>query len=576
MKKIILSVLIVIVLLLGGYATYLLKNNTVEKSAESLQNTPKEETITTENISQTPEELADVAIEPETPEEETFTGLLDMDKWHYNAEDKVYYQTGIYYSQASVDSQYQKLALFIPEKYFHCNELKEELFLCEPNSAARINKYTIHTAPIVTEINSPDYAAESALTEYRNFKEYTDAGLIYAHIGFRGVEHGAPAAVTDIKAAIHFMKYNKVRIPGNTDYIFAIGVNQGAYLAAVLATSGNSRLYQPYLQEIGALNGLNDNIKGVMLINPAGSPDTYNEAVEWIFNNTRQGLTDEQKKLANKMAAEYATYINKAGFIGPQGNALTLQYSKKGEYQNGTYHDYIKKTIGSSLLRFMSEHSFPYAIPKSWEISEDKAPFHNNVKLAGTYQTRYKFFEDLNSQKRWITDTENRGILVSNLDEFNKIFSNKQPPFASVDNLDKKETENLLFGTGNGERLHFDTYMAKALKNTPQEKEFVTDLYKRDKIGYNTAKRLDMYNPLYYIMPSYEGYKTSMVAPYWYIRNGLFQKSNILTSAINLFLAINSYLKGSNIDYATIWGMGDVEKISPTDRTNFINWINKI
>ena len=572
MKNKILPVLIIIVCLLGGYAVYLFKSNSSAKSAAATQ----------ANAIETPEEVKDVLsetpganVEPEVEDKEEFTGLLDMDKWKYNSEDEVYYQTGIYYSQASLDSQYQKMALFIPEKYFRCNELKGNLFSCEPNMAALINGYTVRSAPIVTEIDSPNYAAEPALTDYRDYKKYTNSGFIYAHIGFRGAEHGAPAAVTDMKAAIHFIKHNKVRIPGNTDFIYAIGINQGANLAAVLAASGDNRLYLPYLQEIGALNGLNDSIKGVMLINPVSGLDTYNEAVEWIFNNTRQGLTPEQQKTSEKMVKEYAAYINRAGFIGPSGNALTLQHSSRGTYQNGTYYDYVKNTIRDSLQHFINEHTFPFAVPKSWEISEDAAPLHNNVKLFGTYQTKHKLFEDLNAQKTWISDEGILGIRVTSLDEFNKIFNHKQLPLASVDGINKDKTENLLFGIGDGKRLHFDTYTAKALKNTPEGKNIENDLYKRDKFGYNTSKRLNMYNPLYYIVPSYDGYKTSTVAPYWSIRNGLFQNNNVLTSAINLFLAINNYLNGKNVDYRTVWGLGDIDKIREKDRTDFIAWIEK-
>lgn len=569
MKKVTLSVLIAIVCLLGGYAIYLFQNNNTSKSASQT------ETATNDTKISNASEINDIPSLPEA-EEEKFTGLLNMDKWLYNDEDKVYYQTGIYYSQASLDSEYQKMALFVPEKYLRCNELESSMYSCEPNMAARVNIYTVRSAPVVTEINSPDFAAEPALTRYRNIKEYTDAGLVYAHIGFRGGEHGAPAAVTDLKAAVHFIKYNKERFPGNTDFIFAIGANRGATLAAILATSGNNRLYSPYLKEIGALTGLNDSIKGVMIINPISGLDTYNEAVEWLFNNTRRELTDEQKKLSEKMAQQYAAYINRAGFIGPYGNALTLQYSAKGVYQKGTYYDYIKSTLTNSLNDFFKENDFPYNVPKSWEISEDKVPFHNNVKLAGTYQTKYKFFEALNAKKTWIIDRGSQGFKITNLDEFFKIFITKQPPLASMDGLNKERIENILFGTGNGKRVHFDSYMAKALKNTPQGKDFENDLYQRDKYGYNTTKRLDMYNPLYYILPSYEGYKTSTVAPYWRIRSGLFQNSNVLISTVNLFLAINHYLDKRHVDYKAVWGMGDIEEIQKKDRMDFINWIERI
>ena len=587
MRKKILILLIVIVCFLGAYAAYLFKINKDAQSGQMPNTTADNSVKNTDLTSEEEGIFAGEAIpEIEEKEEEKFTGILDMDKWKYNEQDEVYYQTGIYYSQASLESLYQRMALFVPEKYLRCNKIEDDLFSCVPNMAALINNYTVRSAPIVSEINSPNFASELALTEYRDYKEYTDNGLVYAHIGFRGVEHNAPAAVVDIKAAIHFIKYNSERIPGNTDSVFLIGVNEGAALASVVAAGGDSRLYTPYLQEIGALSGLNDSIKGVMLINPVSGLDTRNEAVEWFFNYNRQGLTDEQMQLSEKMVKEYANYINRAGFIGPEGNALTLQYSKNGTYQSGTYYDYMKSTVRNSLQYFISSTLFPYNVPKSWEISEDEANAQGNIKLAGTYQTRDKFINDLNAQKIWVTLTDMKGIDVISLNQFNNIFNKKQIPFAITDDLKKERTGNILFGLGDKQPLHFDQYSAKALKGSSKDNNFEADLYIRDKYGNTTLKRLDMYNPLYFILPSYEGYRTSTVAPYWFIRGGLFQNNDILPSTVNLYLAVNSHLNGNNsrnnnvkrntVNYQMIWGMGDVTEIRKNDRTDFIEWIKKI
>lgn len=593
MRKKTLLILVIIVALLGIYAAYLFQNNkktTTEQSSVSVtvnhsandNNTAPNNKAASDTVEQVPEigENEENAIQEEQPQEEKaeekFTGILDMGKWKYNSEAEVYYQTGIYYAQTSIDSQFQKMALFVPEKYLRCDKTDNDLYSCDPNMEARINNYTVRTAPIVSEINSPAFAAEAALTEYRDYKEYTDNGLVYAHIGFRGIEHAAPAAVTDIKAAIHFIKYNSERIPGNTNSIFVLGANHGAALAAVVAASGDSRLYLPYLQEIGSLSSLNDSIKGVMLVNPISGLDTANEAVEWFFSYDRQGLDDTQKQLSEKMAKEYANYVNRAGFIGPKGNALTLQYSQNGTYQNGTYYDYFKETIKNSLTDFLNHNKFPFAIPKSWEISEEQAAIQNNIKLAGTYQTREKFFQDLNAKKTWVIDRPLRGISVVSLDGFNNIFNRNQPPLAMTDGLTKNRTGNKLFALGDKKPLHFDLHTAKIFKNTPTEKEYGTDFYKRDRNGYNTLKRLDIYNPLYFLVPSYEGYRTSTVAPYWRIRSGLFQNHNILPTTINLYLAINNYLKGENIDYKMVWGMGDIKEIRNKDRTEFIEWIKNI
>ena len=575
MKKKILSVLIIIVCLLGVYAAYLYQSNKKNVSPNSASTTS--DNIKSETGSKADNQISeDNEDEPDVVEkkEDKFTGILDMNNWNYNEKDGIYYQTDIYYAKDSLGSAYQKMALFVPEKYLRCEKQKGQRYSCVPNMAAIIEGYTVRTAPVVSVINSPDYKGEAALSEYRDFKEFTDAGFIYAHIGFRGLEAGAPAGVTDIKAAVHFIKYNSERIPGNTASIYFLAANEGSVLAAVVAASGNDRTYQPYLQQIGALNGLNDSIKGVMLINPISGSDTANEAVEWYFSSNRYNVVGEQKKISEKMAKEYAGYINRAGFMGPGGRALTLQYSKNGIYQDGTYYDYLKKIITNSLTTFLDRNAFPYTVPPSWEISEEKATETGSIKLTGTYQTKKKFYDDLNGKKTWIIELPIEGLSISSVKDFLNAFRFKQLPMAYYDNFNKDSKDNVLFGV-NGQGIHFDAYTAETFKNTPQGKEAQADLYKRDIAGNTTTMRVNMYNPLYYLVSSYDGYNTSTVAPLWRIRAGLWQTNTILPTSVNLFLAVKNYPGVKEVDYEAVWGMGDVKEISPEDKKEFISWISK-
>ena len=99
------------------------------------------------------------------------------------------------------------------------------------------------------------------------------------------------------------------------------------------------------------------------------------------------------------------------------------------------------------------------------------------------------------------------------------------------------------------------------------------DLYKRDKAGSITLKRVNLYNPLYYLISSYEGYNTSTAAPYWYVRSGLFQNSDILTSSVNLYLALSGYRKIKEVDYQTVWGMGEVKELTDKNIEEIFDWI---
>ena len=87
--------------------------------------------------------------------------------------------------------------------------------------------------------------------------------------------------------------------------------------------------------------------------------------------------------------------------------------------------------------------------------------------------------------------------------------------------------------------------------------------------------RVNMSNPLYYLVSSYDGYNTSTVAPFWRIRAGLLQTKTILPLSINLFLAVKNYPNIQNVDYEIVWGMGDVNGIREKDKLEFIEWIHE-
>ena len=137
------------------------------------------------------------------------TGLLKISKenWNYNADDNVYYQIGVPYCEDPADENYENLAIFVPGDYFTAIENSDGTYTCEINTSSKIGDYSADTAPVVMPINTPGYSAQSPLTEYSSVKDYTDAGFVYVHAGCRGRDAGAPAGVTDLKAAVRYIRY---------------------------------------------------------------------------------------------------------------------------------------------------------------------------------------------------------------------------------------------------------------------------------------------------------------------------------------------------------------------------------
>ena len=255
---------------------------------------------------------------------------VDNTKWQYNEEDNVYYQLGIQYCENPADTDYEELAVIIPAAYMDATDNGDGTYTCVLNTTAEVNGYTAETAPIVFPVNTPGYAAQSPMTEYSSVSEYTDAGFIYVHAGCRGRDAGAPAGVTDLKAAIRYIRYNDGNIAGDMDSIFTFGMSGGGAQSALLGVTGDSELYNDYLEAIGAVMGVSDAVLGSQGWCPITSLDSADEAYEWMMGTTRTGLTDEEQSISDGLTAAYAEYINSLGLTDSEGNVLTLESGEDG------------------------------------------------------------------------------------------------------------------------------------------------------------------------------------------------------------------------------------------------------
>ena len=143
--------------------------------------------------------------------------------------------------------------------------------------------------------------------------------------------------------------------------------------------------------------------------------------------------------------------------------------------------------------------------------------------------------------------------------------------------FDGLEGKNALFGSSEGERSHFDRILAEVLTemNSEYAADFAADLAKSDSFGNTVETRVNLYSPLYYLMKSREGCGTSNVAKYWRIRSGIEQKTNSLTTEINLALALKSCDRVRAIDFETVWAQNHTEaERSGNSVENAIEWVN--
>ena len=61
----------------------------------------------------------------------------------------------------------------------------------------------------------------------------------------------------------------------------------GGAQSALMGSTGDSALYDPYLEQIGAVSGVSDAVLGSMCWCPITSLDSADEAYEWMMGVTR-------------------------------------------------------------------------------------------------------------------------------------------------------------------------------------------------------------------------------------------------------------------------------------------------
>lgn len=529
---------------------------------------------------------------------------FDNAAWQYDEINDIYWQVGVVYVANPASLDYETLGIYVPGAYLEASANGDGTYTASVKSDAQVGQFTAATAPYILPVNTPGYNASQAPTWLADgIASYTQAGMIYLQPGIRGRDNttdsqgqevvgGAPWGVTDLKATIRYVRYNKDVLPGDTDKIVSFGHSGGGAQSAVLGASGDSTLYNPYLEALGAAmkdkegNPISDAPYGTMTWSPITSLDYADAAYEWNLgqfadSNTRAEGTFTQA-LSQDLAKEYANYINQLG-LKHEGQALTLTESSEGIYTQGSYVTYLEGVVNQSLNNFLADTSFPYT-------SDGVGPGGSTESL--TYETAQAYIDSLNAETQWVTyDAAANRAKVSSLADFAKYVKTASKSVPAFDALDRSLAENAVFGVADANELHFDQLVARLLKNNQAKYEsltdwnsqyvtdFESDLAKTDGLGKTIAERQNLYNPMFYLTSAYSGYQTSKLAPHWRIRSGISQGDTALTVETNLALALENQANGAvkSVDFATVWEQGH----TTAERTghasaNFIQWVQEI
>lgn len=560
-----------------------------------------------------------------------FAGLaFDETKWVYDSDNDVYYQIGVQYCAQPAALDYETLAVVVPGAYLTGMDNGDGTYTCTSNPDGTVNGFTAETAPMMMPVNTAGYSAQTAATSYSysSVSAYLDAGYVYVYSGCRGRSNGynddgtlayaggAPWGVTDLKAAVRYLRLNNDTIPGDPERIFAFGHSGGGAQSAVLGASGDSALYFDYLASIGAAmydedgNYISDAICGAMCWCPITSLDYADEAYEWNMGQYMDSGTRAEgtwtKALSQDLAASYGEYLNQLGLKDEDGNALTLEQSEAGIYASGSYYDYVLGQIELSLNNFLEDTEFPYTPSNSMMADggfgpppdggaggppDDGGPMpwltDDSDTESVTYETPEDYINSLNEDETWVEyDAATGKAHVTSIAAFARQQKNASKNVGAFDDLDRGRAVNYVFGDSQNDALHFDAAMAAILEEN-QEKysqysdfdpQYVTDYqeYKTsvDDWGSDSLTRQNMYNPMYFLSDYYAGCGSSHVASHWRIHTGITQGDTALTVEMNLALALQQNSSVDDVEFQTVWGQGHtMAERTGSSEPNFIAWV---
>lgn len=325
----------------------------------------------------------------------------------------------------------------------------------------------------------------------------------------------APAAIVDLKAAVRYIRSNKGRIPGNVERIVSAGTSAGGALSSLLGASGDSKIYDKYLKELGAADA-SDAIFATGAWCPITDLEHADGSYEWNWgaNDLSTGKQVDQtvSKELQSQFAEYQASLKLRGLNG-FGTLTARNYDEYlvEQYLEPSATTYLAALSDSDRETYLAANTFI-----TW--SGGKASF-----------TWADFLTHVGARK-------------------------KDAP--SFDAFDLSAGENNEFGADTTLARHFTAYGAKNDTTGLTTKRVASDI----------PEKLDLMNPMYFIKQQNPGR-----SKHWWIRLGTKDSDTSLTVSANLAASLDNL--GDDVNHLYYWDEGHGSNIDPAD---FITWIAKV
>ncbi|WP_312884628.1 subtype B tannase [Nocardia barduliensis] len=329
-----------------------------------------------------------------------------------------------------------------------------------------------------------------------------------------GVYYGvAPAAIVDLKAAVRYLRHNSGRVPGNTDRIVVTGVSAGGALSALLAASGDSRMYDGYLSELGAADA-GDTVFAAAPYCPITDLEHADMAYEWNWgaNPLRSGELDAAA--SRELSTAFTDYQASLQLQGKNGFG-PLTADNYGRYLVRTY---LEPAATAYLNALPDADRSSYLADNTWITwAGDRAEF-----------TWPDFLTHVGERKKGV------------------------PAF---DAFDLSSGENNEFGAGTVKARHFTLFSQRRATGDPGAR-----------LDGDLPEKISMMNPMFFLRQ-----RNPARAKHWWIRVGTKDTDTSLTIVGNLAASLENL--GDHVDAAMYWDAGHG---SNEDAADFIAWIGKV
>ncbi|CAL9498171.1 hypothetical protein SUDANB6_03390 [Streptomyces sp. enrichment culture] len=326
----------------------------------------------------------------------------------------------------------------------------------------------------------------------------------------------APAAIVDLKAAVRYVRFNKGRIPGDTDRIVTSGTSAGGALSALLGASGDSRLYDRYLEELGAADA-SDAVFVTGAWCPIADLEHADGAYEWNWGtNPLSSGAQVDQAVSRELKARFAEYQASLKLRGLNGyGPLTAR----------TYDDYL-------LTTYLQPSATAYLASLSDADRSDYLAAHPFI-------------------------TWENGRATFTWEDFLTHVGARRKNTPAFDAFDLSSGENNLFGTGTTKARHFTAYGLGRDTAGAAGKRLDADI----------PAKLRLMNPMHHLVDEPNPHR----ARHWWIRLGTKDSDTSLTVSANLAAAAHAL--GDEVNHLYYWDQGHGAN---TDAGDFIEWIAEV